>query len=79
MNERELGKTEKYEMLKDEIARMWDVKKVILILVVVGALGAISTGFQKYVEAIGIEIKLEHAQKIALLGTARTLRLALDC
>ena len=26
VNEREVGKTEKYEMLKDEIARMWAMK-----------------------------------------------------
>ena len=42
---------------------MLSMKKVIVIPVVVGALGAISTGFQKYVAAIGIEMKVEHAQK----------------
>ena len=75
VNEREVGKIGKYKVLKDEIARMWGMKEVIVILVVVGALGAISTGFEKYVEAIGIEMRVEHAQKTALLGTARTLRL----
>ena len=49
------------------------------ILVVVGALGAILTGFEKYIAAIGIEMKVEHAQKTALLGTARILRLVLEC
>ena len=39
------------------------MKKVIVIPVVVGTLGAISTGFEKYVAAIGIEIKVEHEQK----------------
>ena len=62
-------------MLKDEIARMWDMKEVIVIPVVVGALGAISNGFEKYIAAIGIEMTVEHAQKTALLGTARILRL----
>ena len=28
VNEREVGKIEKYKMLKDEIARMWAMKKV---------------------------------------------------
>ena len=32
-------------MLKDEIKRMWGMKKVIVIPLVVGVLGAISTGF----------------------------------
>ena len=49
------------------------------ILVVTGALGAILTGFEKYIAAIGIEMKVEHAQKTALLGTARILRLVLEC
>ena len=58
VNEREVGKIEKYKLLKDEIARMWDMKEVIVIPVVVGALGAISTGFEKYIAAIGIEIRV---------------------
>ena len=36
---------------------------MIVIPVVVGALGAISTGFEKYIGAIGIEMRVEHAQK----------------
>ena len=66
-------------MLKDEIARMWGMKEVIVIPVVVGALGAISTGFEKNIVAIWIEMRVEHAQKIALLGTARILRLEPGC
>ena len=49
---------------------MWDMKEVIVIPVVAGALGAISTGLEKYIAAIKIEIRAEHAQKIALLGRA---------
>ena len=79
VNEREVGKIGKYKVLKDEIARMWGMKDVIVIPVVVGALGAISTGFEKYIAAIGIEMRVEHAQKTALLGTARILRLVLGC
>ena len=79
MNEREVGKIEKYKVLKDEIARMWDMKEVIVIPVVLGALGAISVGFEKYIPAIGIEMRVEHAQKTALLGTATILRLVLRC
>ena len=52
-------------MLKDEIARMCGMKEVIVISVVVGALGAISTGFEKYMTAIEIEMRVEHAQKLA--------------
>ena len=77
LNGREAGKLEKYKVLKDEIARMWGMKEVIVIPVVVGALGAISTGFEKYIEAIETEMRVEHAQKTTLLGTARILRLVL--
>ena len=68
-----------YKTLKDEIARMWAIKKVTVIPVVVDALGAILTGFVKYIAAIEIEVKVEYAQKTALLGTARTLRLIRGC
>ena len=63
VNKREVGNIEKYKILKDEIARTWRLKKVIVISVVAGALYAISTCFEKYVAAIGIEMKVEHAQK----------------
>ena len=77
MNEREVGKIKEYQVLKDDIARMWGMKEVIVIPVVVRALGAISTDFEKYIAAIGIEMRVEHAQETALLETARFLRLAL--
>ena len=60
LNEREVGKTEKYNVLKDEITRIWGMKEIIVIPVVVGALGARSTGFEKYIAAIGIEVREEH-------------------
>ena len=53
---------------------MWCMKKVFVISVVVGAFGANSTGFKKFIVAIGIEMKVEYTQK-TLLGTARILRL----
>ena len=50
-----------------------------IIPVVVGALDAVSTGFEKYVAAIEIEMKVEHVQKTTLLRTAQILRLVLGC
>ena len=66
-------------MLKDEIVRTWGMKEEIVITVVVGALGAISTGFEKYIAATGIELRVEHAQKTVLSRTAGILRLLLGC
>ena len=65
-------------MLKDEITGMWGMEEVLVIPVVLGVLGAISTGFEKYIVAIGIEMRVEHAQKTALLGTASILILVLE-
>ena len=69
----------KYSLLKDEIARLGQMKKVVVIPIVVGALGTITTKFEKYIESLGIEIKIEHVQKSALLGTARIIRRVLSC
>ena len=55
------------------------MKKVVVTPIVVGALGTITTKFDKYTESLGIEIKTEHVQKSALLGTARTIRKVLSC
>ena len=75
--EKELEKINKYKLLQDEIARLWNVRKVTVIPIVVGALGAITTRFEKFVMEAGIELRVEHVQKTALLGTARILRLVL--
>ena len=63
--------------MKDEIARLWKMKRVTVIPIVVGALGAITTRFKKFVREVGIEMRVEHVQKTALLGTARVLRLVI--
>ncbi|XP_063593739.1 uncharacterized protein LOC134770710 [Penaeus indicus] len=73
--EKEIEKIDKYKPLKDEIARLWQMQKVTVIPVVVGALGAITNWLGKFMQEIGIEICIEHVQKTALLGTARVLRL----
>ena len=75
--EKEREKIDKYRPLLDEIARLWSMRKVEITPVVVGALGAVSKQFEAYVEAIGIKMNIENAQKTALLGSARTLRLVL--
>ena len=75
--EKELEKIDKYKPLKDEIARLWEMFKLTIIPIVVGALGAITNRFGKFMQEIGIDIRIEHVQKTALLGTARLLRLVL--
>ena len=54
------------------------MRKVEVILVAVGALGAIPKGLNKSLQNIGIRARPEHVQKTALLGTARILRRVLE-
>ena len=72
-NEKEIKKIDKYEPLKDEVT----MRKVTVIPTVVGALGAISNRFEKFVMEVGVHIRVEHVQKTALLGTARIFILVL--
>ena len=45
---KEREKIEKYSLLKDEIATLWQIKKVVVIPIVVGTLGIIIIKFEKY-------------------------------
>ena len=69
VRDKEQEKIDKYNLLKDEIARLWQMKNVVVISIVVGALGTITTKFEKYIESLVIEIRIEHVQKLVLLGT----------
>ena len=69
--DKEREKIEKYSLLKDEIARLSRMKKVVVI--------PITTKFEKYIESLGIDIRTEHVQNTALLGTARIIRKVLSC
>ena len=72
--------TEKLSKYKDpeiEIERMWGMKAT-TIQVVIGALGLIKKGFEKYTKQIPGNIKISELQKIALLGTSRILRKTLS-
>ena len=55
--DKELEKIKKYSLLKDEIAQLWQMKKVVsyckVIPTVVGTLGTITTKFEKYNESLG--------------------------
>ena len=54
MNEREVAKIEKYKVLKDEIITMWDIKEVIVIPVVVGALGQCQLALRSILLQLGL-------------------------
>jgi len=64
--------------LKYEIARMWRMKEVEVIPVVVGALGSVTKDFEKWIQKLDLGITAEMLQKPCLLGTARIIRKVLD-
>ena len=72
-NNKEAEKVLKYKDLTIEIQRMWKVKTRV-IPVIIGANGTISKSFRKYVSNIPGNHELKELQKIAILGTAHTLR-----
>ena len=76
--EREQEKVEKYRLLKNEIAKLWKMKKFVVIPIAVWALETISTKFEKYIERLGIEIRMEHVHKSALLRTTGIIRKVLS-
>ena len=78
IREKEMGKIEKYQNLKIELKRLWSLKKVAVLPVVVGALGCISKGFSGWLDTLGIKLNVGMVQKPFLLGTARILRKILD-
>ena len=78
VKDKELEKVEKYQLLKDKIAKVRQMRKVIVVPVVIGALGAVSVNFKEYMRRIGVKVRLEVIQKTALLGTAKILRKVLS-
>ena len=71
MVEKKVKKLEKYQLLKDEIMKMWGVQKVVIVPVVIGVPDVVSKNFKKFVKKLEIDACVEIMQKIALLGTAR--------
>ena len=67
-----------YQLLKDEIAKVCLMRKVIVVPVVIRALGAVSVNFKEYMKGIGVKVRLEVIQKTTLLGTAKILRKVLS-
>ena len=69
----EKEKVEKYQNLKKEIKRLWNLRNVEIVPVVIRAIGSVSTEFDRRMGKLGITCNVGVMQKIALLGTARIL------
>ena len=76
--ENEGEKIEKYQDLKREIGRLWGIKHLEVVPVVIGALGEVSNRLDTWLEKLGVTIRTGLLQKTALLGTPRILRKLLE-
>ena len=74
----EKEKVEKYQDLKRENRILWKLRNVEIVPEVVGALGSVSTEFDRWMGKLGITCNVGIMQKTALLGTARILRKVLE-
>ena len=68
----------KYNDLKKEIRRLWKLRNVEIIPVLIGALGSVSAEFDRWIGKLGITCNVEVMRKSVLLGTARILRNVLE-
>ena len=78
VHEKEREKVEEYQDLRREIGRLWQLRKVQVVPVVVGALGSVTKEFDRWIEKLGVPVDIGAVQKTALLGTARILRKVLE-
>ena len=74
---KELEKITKYQDLRLQGQKMWDVKSTVT-PVVVGAFGTVSEKLENDLKTIGIPIVISCLQKALLLGTALILRKVLE-
>ena len=69
---------EKYQDLKREIERLWKLKMVEVVPVVIGVLESVTKEFDGWIEKLGITNNVGVMQKTTLLGTRRILRKVLE-
>ena len=71
---KEKEKVEKYQPLREEIERCWNVKATVT-PIVIGALGAVTPAHQRWLSEVTTDaLTTSQLQKCALLGTSKILR-----
>ena len=71
-------KVKKYQDLKKQIGRLWKLKMVEVVPVMIRSLGSFKKQFNGWIEKPRITNNVAVMQTTALLGTARILRKVLD-
>ena len=78
LEKKEKEKAEKYQDLKNQTKRLWKLRNVEIVPVVIGTLRSVSAKFDRWMGKLGITCNIGVMQKSALVGTARILRKALE-
>ena len=73
-----MPKCTNYSELKHEIAKIWKLRKVEVIPVVIGALGTVTKHFEKWIEKLDLDLTNGALEKPCLLGTAKMIRKVLS-
>ena len=73
-----MEKIERYQDLKREVKKLWKLKKVNVIPIIIGALGTIGKNLEKWTKKLDMEQKKHLMQKACLLGSAKIIRKVLD-
>ena len=73
-----MRKLKSIQDLKREITRMWNMRTVQVVPIVVGSLGSVTKNLDKWLAKLKVKISISLLQKTTLLGTARILRKALE-
>lgn len=63
----------KYNFLTFEIERIWSMKAAMIVQVIIGTLGTVSSDIDKWLKEIGIECFVEILHKICLIGTGKII------
>ena len=71
-------KVEKQQDLKKEIRRLWKLRNIEIVPVVLRTLGSVSGEFDRWMGKLGITCSVGIMQKSALLGIARIFRKVLE-
>jgi hypothetical protein len=76
--QKEVEKNLKYKSLGIDIQRMWNLK-IMIIPVIIGATGIVTKSLRKNLESIPGKYSIDSIQKTAILGTSHIIRKVLQC
>ena len=75
--QKKFEKFDNYSELRLKVARMWN-KKMVVVLIIIGALGSVPNDLQSYLKQLDIPYDLNTLQHSVQLGTANILRKVLS-